>query len=227
VTTAPTITLDTSLGNTEDWVFTLNNNAGTDSPSASTVYAQAWLLRTQRLHWAQSSNGGGVEANLEFGAIFLRSGSQAYLDADPFITESPTSATTPPYLLRLPSLTPGSTGSLAGSGTHSVAFRLTSSDVLAQIPTTSGGQAVTRLRLDVQGTLADIWCSSLVLRNNFQTLPTGYSYAADTTTWPCSQTAAQLAASSGVRSLVYDSSSATATVPFQLTHGNLAASLQV
>ncbi len=198
------------------------------TPVTDTVYAESWLLPTDRLHWFRGSGAGGAEASFEAGAIFLASGGQQYLEADPFIVEKSTMGASPPYLLRVPTLTASPSASISGSSNHDVLLSLLGSDVRVQ------SETATRIRFDINGPLARPWCDALVLRSSLAALPTGFTYTADGA-FPCNS-----GSSDGTRSVIYvgaASSSATTSCsstpstyqcfPFQFSHARITATLQL
>ncbi len=229
--TTTTVTLPSGTFDGADWLVQITNG---QSGTSKIAYAQAWIVRTAHLSWQSRS----LQANayFEMGAVFLRSGGSDYLQAAPTVAEQSVtgaSAASVPFLLRLPALTANPAGAIPGTASGDVLLRLSDSTVRAQSAT------ATRLRIDTYGPHAQVWCQSLLLRNTFQSLATGWQYAADAA-YPCTNGSAVTSTEKvvGVRSVQYGRCSTALTIatcaaanvqafPFEFVHARLLATLQI
>ncbi|MEK6986079.1 MAG: hypothetical protein AABX89_06835 [Candidatus Thermoplasmatota archaeon] len=211
------VTLAVPIELDHDWLFRLTNGAGT-------TIAEAFLFSGDRLDWERPSSVGGAQASFEAGAIFLGRGGQTFQQASPFISEKPLGTGTgiaTPYLVRIPMLDATGLTGISGSGDHSLLLQLASSTLRAQV------DAAVLIRFDIHGTLAQEWCSGLVLRNAFEQPPGRYD---EDLLYNC---ATGNLVEQGVRSVTYTPPTPPlpalppGTVPFQLVHARLAATIQL
>lgn len=193
----------------DDWQFRLTNGAGT-------TIAEAFLFSGDKLEWERPSSVGGAQAAFEAGAIFLGRNGQIFQQASPFIAETPLgSSGATPFLVRMPMLDATGLTGISGSGDHSILLQLASSTLRAQV------DAAVAIRFDIHGDLAQEWCSGLVLRNAFEQPPGRY---AEDLLYNC---ATGNLVEQGVRSVTYTPLPGALSVPFQLVHARLAATIQL
>ncbi len=201
---SPSWTLDVSGADFRegDWLFRLTNG----QTSGLVVYAQAWLMHSNRLTWDYASSR-DLDVHLEAGAVFAQDGSGVFLESPPPIQEDAFGSGD--FVLRLPLFTVADAVSSQGRGTPSVAMTLVGNH--ARVVTSD----TTQVRLDYHGELAEAWCRTMLLRNS--AVPTGAAYTEDAA-FGCEDGDVD-----GVRSLTYVAPSS----PFRLEffHARIKASL--
>jgi hypothetical protein len=147
------ITLSETVDRGEDWRLRLTNG---QTGAAETVYWEAWLLHTDRIHW----DGGSVFTSLEAGAVMAGGPRSDVLTALPRVDEG--AALGDPVLLVLPMMDVDHATSFEGGSTHSFQATLNQSVLRHQ------GDA-TRVRIDLQGSGAELLCSSFLQRDTAPT----------------------------------------------------------
>lgn len=152
------LTLGSAMNSTQDYRFQLvrYQGLGLSTPPTGQTLATAFILRSDALQWDQ----GSVAAQYAWGAILGSTQGSVYLTDALRMSEGTGDG---PLFLALPSWQALS-GSVSGSGSHSVAINLDRSVVRVNAMTDlvllefGGGQFAKEL------------CTSVVLRNSFQDL---------------------------------------------------------
>lgn len=152
-TDAYDVDVDSGDLTTGDWMFRI-----TDGNAQQTeVYAQAWLLTTQRLSWELQSGVSDLGIHLEGGAVFRSQAGSIFLERGPRVEEAASGSDD--YVVRLPMYT-GDEGSISGSRSFHLFLRLQGNHVRIQ------EEAATLVRYDFDGDLAEAWCNVLLDRND-------------------------------------------------------------
>lgn len=174
---SPVATVAGADFSTGDWLFRLSDG-NTLTP---TVYAQAWLLTSDRIDWSQSGASGTRQAILDGGAVYTQESGSLFLQKSPVIED--TALGTGYYGIWLRTMSAGSYSSFVGQGTYQVYFALMSNSVRADTT------AAYRLRYDTaqvpcagtncQANTAAGWCNSMVARDQLYLVGSTSQYTSD------------------------------------------------
>ncbi len=185
------------------WRFTLQDLA--DPP---VVWAQVYVLETLRFHWELNTDASNYELFLEGGALYRAEGEQLFQMTPAPIQEDIFG--TGEYLFRVPTYT-GSLIAYGAPNTLHAQVQLLNNHALGNLDATS-------LRYDFDGSLAEAWCNSLLLRN--QTTQAGvYDQAPG---WTCASGNAN-----GIRSVTFTPTldPPATSFPFELIQSRVYANL--
>lgn len=211
--TGPEVTVLDADFSQGDWLFML-----TDGQPLPTIYAQGWLLSTDRFAWYLQSTTTQVGAYMDGGAVFSSQDESVFLEKPAALHDSAFGSDY--YGLWLRTLSASSYSSITGRGSYSAYVSLMGNHVRAD------PEDAYRLRYSIHGDLAEAWCQSLLLRNEIlsaQTPPSTYSVdpAGPDLAAPCTP-----GDPDGVRSILYTKDDATA-FRFRFIHASIYASLTV
>lgn len=139
---------------TGDWLFRLTDGDST-TPE---VYAQAWLLSSDRVAWDLASSVGERGVYLDGGAVFAQQSGTTFLERDPPLHEGVFA--TDVYALFLRTLDADQYSEVTGQASFQMFLGLTTQSARV------AEDDVRTVRYDIFGDLAEPWCQSLLLRNS-------------------------------------------------------------
>ncbi len=198
---AATLTLTSDTIGTDDWRFRLIDATG----PTPLVYAEAWLVRSDGLHWSDSNT--GATADVWLGFVFSHREGNDFAEK-PFPFDVADAADL--HVVRLTSYHADPASATNAGGTHELLVGLTDRALRANLD--GSGNVATHLRFEFTGTLAAQACFALDFRDLD---PVGGEYR-DDPALPCSGTQA-------VKAVAYDSvaGSTTDTFPLEVSHANI------